>query len=106
MRRNLRDVRAVIIDEVHQLVQDRRGTQLAVALERLREATPEPFQRIALSATVAQPAIVARFFGGGRPLETAEASREKLMESKVEWPKPNGEDFETGRDLYLSPQNG
>src|SRR5881296_1837250 len=76
MRRNLRDVRHVIVDEVHQLIQDRRGTQLAVALERLREATTVPFQRIALSATVAQPEIVARFFGGGRPLEIVEASRE------------------------------
>ena len=105
MRRNLRDVRHVIVDEIHQLVQDRRGTQLAVALERLREATPEGFQRIGLSATVAQPEIVARFFGGGRPLEIVEASQEKLMEYKVEWPKPNDEDFETARDLYISPEN-
>ncbi len=105
MRRNLRDVRHVIVDEVHQLVQDRRGTQLAVALERLREATGVDFQRIGLSATVAQPEIVARYFGGERPLAIVEASREKLMEFKVEWPKPNDEDFETARDLYISPEN-
>src|SRR3989475_3718610 len=105
MRRNLRDVRHVIVDEVHQLVQDRRGTQLAVALERLRDATPEPFQRIGLSATVAQPEVVARFFGGGRPLEIVEATQEKQMEFRVEWPKPNDEDFETARDLYISPEN-
>ncbi|TLZ59534.1 MAG: DEAD/DEAH box helicase, partial [Methanobacteriota archaeon] len=105
MRRNLRDVRHVIVDEVHQLVQDRRGTQLAVALERLGQATPEVFQRIGLSATVAQPEIVARFFGGGTPLSIIEASREKLMDFKVEWPKPNDEDYETARDLYISPEN-
>src|SRR5438093_1811878 len=105
MRRNLRDVRHVIVDEVHQLVQDRRGTQLAVALERLRDATPEPFQRIGLSATVAQPEVVARFVGGGRPLEIVEATQEKQMEFRVEWPKPNDEDFETARDLYISPEN-
>ena len=59
MRRNLRDVRHVIVDEVHQLVQDRRGTQLAVALERLWEATPVGFQRIGISATVSGWATVA-----------------------------------------------
>ena len=37
MQRHLRHVRYVIIDEVHQLAEDRRGTQLAVALERLRQ---------------------------------------------------------------------
>jgi len=105
MRRHLRDVRHVIVDEVHQLVQDRRGTQLAIALERLQDATTIPFQRIGLSATVAEPATVSHFFGGGRPLEIVEASREKLMEFRVEWPKPNDEDFETARDLYVSPEN-
>ncbi len=104
MRRHLRDVRHVIVDEVHQLVRDRRGVQLAVALERLREVTPQPFQRIGLSATVGDPATVARFFGGPRPLAIIEAVREKAMEYRVEWPRPNDEDYEAARDLYISPE--
>ena len=104
MRRHLRDVRHVIVDEVHQLVQDRRGVQLAVALERLREVTPQPFQRIGLSATVGDPAAVARFFGGPRPLAIVEAVKEKAMEYRVEWPRPNDEDYEAARDLYTSPE--
>src|SRR3972149_1254267 len=74
-RRPPRDVRHVIVDEVHQLVQDRRGAQLAVGLERLREATPQPFQRIGLSATVGDPPAVARFFGGPKPLGIVESVR-------------------------------
>jgi len=104
MRRHLRHVQHVIVDEVHQLVRDRRGVQLMVALERLREITTKPFQRIGLSATVGDPSIVARFLGGSRPLEILEAPVEKAMEFRVEWPKPNDEDFETARDLYVSPE--
>ena len=104
MRRHLRDVRHVIVDEVHQLVQDRRGVQLMVALERLREATGRPFQRIGLSATVGDPPMVARFLGGEKPLAIIEASLAKAMEFRVEWPRPNDEDFEAARDLYISPE--
>jgi len=103
-RRHLHHLRFVIIDEVHHLVQDRRGTQLTVALERLLAVTEKPFQRIGLSATVGDPNAVARFFGGRNPLAVVQALGEKRMEFRVEWPKPNEEDFETARDLYMSPE--
>ncbi|HYY90936.1 MAG TPA: DEAD/DEAH box helicase [Candidatus Dormibacteraeota bacterium] len=50
MRQHLRHVRAVVIDEVHELAGDRRGVQLTVGLERLREVCPNGFQRVGLSA--------------------------------------------------------
>jgi len=104
MRRHLRDVRHVIVDEVHQLVKDRRGVQLTVALERLREVTDRPFQRIGLSATVGDPATTAEFLGGEQAVEIIQAAAEKAMDFRVEWPRPNDEDFETARDLYISPE--
>jgi ATP-dependent Lhr-like helicase len=104
LRRHLRNVRFVVIDEVHQLAEDRRGTQLAVALERLREVADRPFQRIALSATVGHPDLIARFFGGDRPLEVITPDVAKRMEYRVEWPRPIDKDFETARDLYISPE--
>src|SRR5438093_11772542 len=55
MQRHLRSVGHVIIDEVHQFAEDRRGVQLAVALQRLRRITDRDFQRIGLSATVGHP---------------------------------------------------
>jgi len=104
MQRHLRNVRFVVIDEVHQLAEDRRGTQLAVGLGRLRRVVDGRFQRVGLSATVGEPKAIARFFGGTRPLEVVAAPLEKRYEYRVEWPRPIDKDFETARDLYMSPE--
>ena len=64
-RAALSGVQAVIIDEVHDLIGNRRGVQLMTALERLAYANGE-FQRIALSAAVAPLQTVARWVGGRR----------------------------------------
>jgi len=104
MQRHLRNVSHVIIDEVHQLAEDRRGTQVAVALERLRTVVPGDFQRIALSATVGHPQDIASFFGGRKPMDIVQAKLEKAAEYRVEWPRPIDKDFETARDLYISPE--
>src|SRR5437899_8181589 len=102
MQRHLKNAKYVIIDEVHQLAADRRGIQLAVALERLRSVAGG-FQRIGLSATVGHPASIAALFGGENPLEILVAPLEKQYEYRVEWPRPIDKDFETARDFYITP---
>src|SRR5256712_8933805 len=103
MQRHLKNVKYVIIDEVHQLAADRRGIQLAVALERLRSVAGV-FQRIGLSATVGHPGSIAALFGGEKPLEILVAPLEKQYEYRVEWPRPIDKDFETARDFYVPPE--
>src|SRR5713226_7226508 len=103
MQRHLKNVKYVIIDEVHQLAADRRGIQLAVALERLRSVAGG-FQRIGLSATVGHPASIAALFGGENALEILVAPLEKQYEYRVEWPRPIDKDFETARDFYITPE--
>ncbi|MBI4416926.1 MAG: DEAD/DEAH box helicase [Euryarchaeota archaeon] len=103
MRSHLKWVRHVIVDEVHQLAKDRRGIQLAIGLERLREVAGD-FQRIGLSATVGNPEEVAALFGGESPLEVVQVAPPKKAEYGVEWPKPNDEDFELARQLFISPE--
>lgn len=67
-RHHLRAVRTVIIDEIHALIQDKRGSHLLLSLERLdawcEESGSPPPQRIGLSATVHPIVEVARYLVG------------------------------------------
>ncbi len=51
-REMLRTVRTVIVDEIHAVLESRRGAHLALSLERLEHVAQRPVQRIGLSATV------------------------------------------------------
>jgi ATP-dependent Lhr-like helicase len=63
-RRMLQSVRTVIVDEIHALVGDKRGSHLALSLERLDALTGRRVQRIGLSATQKPIEEVARFLVG------------------------------------------
>ena len=65
-RRILASVRWVIIDEVHAVAGTKRGSHLALSLERLEEVTAAAPQRIGLSATQRPLQVIAEFMGGGR----------------------------------------
>ena len=68
-RRALRDVRTVIVDEIHAVAADKRGAHLALSLERLEAlVAPARLQRVGLSATVRPLEVAARLLVGGRPL--------------------------------------
>jgi len=59
----LRGLRSVVLDEVHAVIDGKRGVHLMTAVERLAAIAGE-FQRIALSATVNPLDEVARWIGG------------------------------------------
>ena len=68
VRETLRTVETVIVDEIHSFAGEKRGTHLALSLERLDDLLERPAQRIGLSATVAPREEIARFLGGTRPV--------------------------------------
>ena len=68
VRETLRTVETVIVDEIHSFAGSKRGTHLAVSLERLDDLLGRPAQRIGLSATISPPDEVARFLGGPHPV--------------------------------------
>jgi ATP-dependent Lhr-like helicase len=104
LRRSLRNVRFVVVDEVHELVGSKRGVQLAVGLERLVELAGE-FHRVGLSATVGDLNLVAGFLGGvGRRVEVVDVSGEKKYEIDVVLPTPTDEDYVDAEKLDAAPE--
>ena len=63
-RETLRNVDAVIIDEIHALAATKRGAHLSLTLERLEAICEQSPQRIGLSATQRPLDEIARFLGG------------------------------------------
>jgi ATP-dependent Lhr-like helicase len=70
-REMLRSVRTVIVDEIHAVVESRRGAHLALSLERLAHVARQPVQRIGLSATMRPIEQVADWLvGTAKPSES------------------------------------
>ena len=84
-RRFYKNVRWVIIDEVHDLIGTKRGAQLALLISRLRKFTGRDLQIIMLSATVGDPLEVSRYFIGcsKRPLKIVTSYSKKPMEIAI-----------------------
>lgn len=70
-RQSLRTVRTVIVDEIHALARDKRGSHLALSLERLEALCDLPPVRIGLSATQRPIDEIARFLVGAARVDAA-----------------------------------
>jgi ATP-dependent helicase Lhr and Lhr-like helicase len=74
-REVLRSVETVVLDEIHALVPTKRGSHLALSLERLESLCGRKLQRIGLSATQRPLDEVARFLGGAIAAPTSKKER-------------------------------
>jgi ATP-dependent Lhr-like helicase len=85
-RTMLRAVRTVIVDEIHAMLRDKRGSHLALSLERL-EALAGPYQRIGLSATQKPLSDVGHFLtGAGRECVLVDAGHLRALDLAIETP--------------------
>lgn len=82
----LKTVEAVVIDEVHSLVGNKRGAHFALSLQRLAQLTEQPFRRVALSATVANPQVVADFVSPEQAALVVQPKVAKRFDLSVEYP--------------------
>jgi ATP-dependent Lhr-like helicase len=105
-REGLRTVEAVIVDEIHALAGQKRGSHLALSLARLDHLVGEPVQRIALSATVAPLDEVAAFATGGRPCTIVDAGARRPLEIAVEVPLADMADPDHVPDSASEPVPG
>ena len=83
----LSTVRTVIVDEIHALVRDKRGSHLSLSLERLEKLAGRPVQRVGLSATQKPIDAVGRFLAGaGRECTLVDAGTFRDLDLGVEIP--------------------
>ncbi len=68
-KEKLRFIKWVIVDEIHAIAGNKRGSLLSICLERLEYYLTEKSTRIGLSATVEPPKIVANYLVGNRKTE-------------------------------------
>ncbi len=80
-RNMLRTVRTVIVDEIHALIGNKRGSHLALSLERLDALAGREVQRIGLSATQNPIDEVARFLVGAKGLDAKGQARCEIVDS-------------------------
>lgn len=99
LKEHLKNIKWVVIDEVHELADGERGAQLVVGLERLNNITGE-FQRIGLSATIGNEKEVANFVGGiGRKVQIIKIAASKKIKINVESPVPQKKDKELSQKI-------
>ncbi len=82
MRKALANVKFVIVDEIHDIMDNKRGAQLSLCLERLAEIAD--FQRIGISATIADEVGAAKLLFGERDHAICEVGRNRKMDITLE----------------------
>ena len=115
---HLKELEYIVVDEIHEVADSKRGAHLSITLERLQNFCSSPFTRIGMSATIAPLEEVAQFLvgyesnGEGNELTPrdcliADVSFAKKLEVRVVSPmnflydgKPGGTDLDTTVALY------
>jgi ATP-dependent Lhr-like helicase len=103
IREHLRNIKYIILDEVHETVESKRGIQLALGLERLKKLCGD-FQLIMLSATVGSPDRVAAFFSAGQNVKIVRAETPKQFEIKVISPSSKASDDKIAKKVFTSKE--
>lgn len=105
----LRGVRTVIVDEIHAVARDKRGSHLALSLERLDELCLQRPARIGLSATQRPIETLARLLVGagpdrslpdGRPrCEVVDVGHRRDLDLAIELPSEDLEAVASGAQM-------
>ena len=93
-RDHFRKTRYIILDEIHDLANNKRGTHLSLSVERLAQIIDREPVRIGLSATQAPIEDIAGFLGGyqngkPRPVNIVDVKERKHLDLKVLCPVDN-----------------
>src|ERR687885_2451522 len=101
-RELLKSVETLILDEVHAVAGTKRGSHLALSVERLERLVEQPMQRVALSATQRPLEEIGRFVSGGRPIELVDAGTRKELDLEVVVPLEDMTEPEEQQSIWPS----
>jgi len=97
-REVLTEVETVIVDEIHAVAATKRGSHLALTLERLTEASEHEVQRIGLSATQNPLEEVGRFMvGPRRSCRIVDAGVRKELDLQIQVPVESMKEPDAGQ---------
>ncbi len=108
---NLKDLKYFIIDELHELANNKRGVHLSLSMERLAEAIGHDFIRIGMGATLFPIEDAARFLvgydkkGNERDCEVVDATWNKKLQFIAMSPVKdimNSKDEDVEKSLYAT----
>jgi len=99
LRKYLENVKFVIVDEIAELVDNKRGAQLLLGLERLAEIAD--FRRIGMTATVGNEEEVREWL---KAESIVKPNWKKQYRFHVLYPSSTEEDEKLARELNLSPE--
>ncbi|MEM1547432.1 MAG: DEAD/DEAH box helicase [Thermoproteota archaeon] len=105
LRSHLKTVRWVVVDELHELASDKRGSQLSLGLERLKRIVEGRIQIIGLSATIGEPEQLARFLvGADGDFKVIATPVPKDIEISLVLPDVTNEDYLLAERLLTTPE--
>ncbi|MFH1229435.1 MAG: DEAD/DEAH box helicase, partial [Candidatus Aenigmatarchaeota archaeon] len=99
-REHLRNIKYIVVDEVHEIVNSKRGVQLTLSLERLKRLCGNP-QIVCLSATVGNPDLAAKFIFSESDFEIINAVSARNIDLKIESPYPSNEDEILAEKIFI-----
>ncbi|MEM2487101.1 MAG: DEAD/DEAH box helicase [Thermoproteota archaeon] len=105
LRNHLKTVRWVVVDELHELASDKRGSQLSLGLERLKSLVGRRIQIIGLSATIGEPEQLAHFLVGSEDgFKVIVTPVPKDIEISLVLPEVLDEDYIVAEKLLTTPE--
>jgi len=83
-KEHLKTVQFIVIDELHDIAEEKRGTQLSVGIIRLEDLIGKSVQKIALSATISNPHEVIKLIVNNEPYEIVISNDERSFEISID----------------------
>ena len=99
LRELIRGVRWIVVDEIHELINSKRGIQLSIALERVSEISYNEPVRIGLSATISEIETAKNFLGGRRKVYEIVSKEGREVDVEVIRPTLNKECIKSSKAI-------